>query len=973
MRQTKEGIDAVRVGNVAAPNANLGVAASPVGSLGAPAPYDPLQGLAQALSGLNPALNAIGTHKAKEDGEEQKMLGARAREMQVERDPIAMTPEQNPYWQQGYMEQHGKVAGQAAANEMLDEFERQKDNPEFNPHGFVASFKQSQLAGLKDPDALKGMLPALDHATGVVLNQYSKQALQEFRANQSSFLMRGASDLVKGFTKEQDPIVRRQAYEAFAMDQVQKNGMTKREVATTVALELIARSNELRPEDFQWAFERNPDDPKSLALAEVLAPDGTPLRVHLEKGMAQAEARRKKDIEDAALQQNYRTSAEVERALLEDPMSLGDPVNHGLFNSGALGLYKTPAAVAEAIKKVWDAQKKVTDENADWDLIMRYGKNAPRSLLENQVYKKRMEKMNKSLWLNSDLNDPKQMATVATTILRQYEDKGIIDARFESMLKNVGTMGFSRDANGEPTKDITPEFRVAHEMYRAVRASNNPQLMSLIPEEGRVILDVFNEQIENGATEANAFRTAKMVGSPDARAAIKIAFNNAAEENEAVKGEESYLTSNFRRNENGAWISASNSKFLATETVRLAKQKFGVANGALSMEQALKIAREEVQATHTYDGYGSFVRVPPGANKGDFRNGMKMFVEQAAKDYKAANGKDLAGYAVMVTGTGPDMVYTLRDPLMNELASKPYADIHQDYLKYRQTDVASIAKNNNLVADYKAGKITSQQIAEQWPQIQTAHANGMIDSKTFERMSAQRKAVEERAFRDKSSAALKARTFVPQGDNPMKDTGPLLIGEKIVDPKGANLSTKEYALEYAKTNPDFALTAFGEGMRLDVYKDKAGKRTIGLGYNIDARDEATVRREFTAAGITGDRIDRVLNGEEQITPREAVRLYEVIKPEYVNRAKKHFGPEWDQFPPHVKAVMVDIAYNGGVSNFPKILEDMQRGDWKAAADKLSVSYTDHETKKSVYNARRVNLWRGMLAGPDVFTEMVKRG
>jgi GH24 family phage-related lysozyme (muramidase) len=202
----------------------------------------------------------------------------------------------------------------------------------------------------------------------------------------------------------------------------------------------------------------------------------------------------------------------------------------------------------------------------------------------------------------------------------------------------------------------------------------------------------------------------------------------------------------------------------------------------------------------------------------------------------------------------------------------------------------------------------------------------------------------------------------------------LKLGAQIPQPGGLNMGTKDYALDALKEdNPDFALTAFAEGLRLHTYADSAGKRTIGLGYNIDARSPEQVTKDFGRSGISADRVDDILAGKASITPREAKRLYEIVKPEYVSIAKHHFGEAWDGFPPNIKAVLTDMAYNGGNKLFGPIIDSMKAGKFDEAAQNVKAFYRDKDSGEMVFNKRRVNLWRGMMSGQNLFEQMVQQG
>jgi len=965
MRQVRDRIEPL---NAQAPErapVQQQVAASPTDALGVPRPANQMEDLAQALSSLNPALQKFAERKQKEEADQKIAEGERHRAMQADNAPVAMTPEQNPYWQIGYMRQHGKMMGLQASADMEKEFALRRNEQGFNPDSFFAEFRQKELAGMTDKDALGGMLPALTGTEARLRDQWGKKVVDDVRQNEANALNAGAAALVTSLRTL--PAEQRQpTYKSFIDEQVRTNRMTQREAAQAVVAAL-ANDPEAKPSDFDWTLTK---DDSGIALADVAGPGGAPMRHALEAAKAHAVKREQDQLTAEAKSRNTITSVEYARLLKEDPVALGDPTQWVLSNSGQFGLYNTPEKVEAGFKELWDAQKKKKDEDSTWAYILKAGKFAPRAVREQPEYKKKLNAMNRDQWMKTDLNDPKQVAGLTNFMLHQYNELGVLDEGFESMLKASNTAGVEFGPDGKPTNKITSEFRTSFEVYRAVLASANPQLVDFMPDGARAILGTFKDELENGATEADAFRVAKLINTEEAKKRGNLAFDSATERAAAVNDVASYLTSNLRFNGNGFGISADNAKEMGNKVVERAVRyvKMG-----MNTKTALKTARDEFTATHVHDGHSSFVAIPPGVNRDEMSKDLSVFVAKNLADYKAQHGLDASSYFVQPTLNGSETSYQVFGPMMIPIGEPmTVSQLHQAGVKARHQDPQSVADAQNAIADAQAGRITPEAAQANFPRTNELFNAGVLDARTYERINAAKKAKDEADFKAGLDKVRKTRsTFaIPQGDF-MDGTKDMHIGAPVPNPTGANLSTKDYAAQYAKSNPDFALTAFAEGLRLGVYEDSVGKKTIGLGYNIDSRSPEQVRKEFTAAGIAGDRIDRVLKGEEQITPREAVRLYEVVKPTYVARAKKHFGPEWEAFPENVKAVLTDIAYNGG--SFSNIVEDLKAGRFDDAAGKVSVSYFDKKLGKQVYNTRRVNLWRAMMDSTDTFESIVKRG
>jgi GH24 family phage-related lysozyme (muramidase) len=174
----------------------------------------------------------------------------------------------------------------------------------------------------------------------------------------------------------------------------------------------------------------------------------------------------------------------------------------------------------------------------------------------------------------------------------------------------------------------------------------------------------------------------------------------------------------------------------------------------------------------------------------------------------------------------------------------------------------------------------------------------------------------------------------------------------------------DLAKQFYGTNPGAALAIIGEGYSPRVYKDQGGM-AIGLGYNISTKSPDQVRKDFRAAGVPPQDIDSVLDGRRELTPQQAVKLFENSNKKYEETAKQAYGPGYDKLPKEVKAVLFDMAYNAGTpGKFPTVLNLFRQGKYDEAAKNLTLKFKD-ENGNWKNNERRVQLWREMLSGDFV--------
>jgi len=123
-----------------------------------------------------------------------------------------------------------------------------------------------------------------------------------------------------------------------------------------------------------------------------------------------------------------------------------------------------------------------------------------------------------------------------------------------------------------------------------------------------------------------------------------------------------------------------------------------------------------------------------------------------------------------------------------------------------------------------------------------------------------------------------------------------------------------------------------EGLRLQAYRDTAGKLTIGYGFNLDAGDAKAIcnclKLDYEAirngAAITEAQADAILD----------------LQLGMVNAQAKTLFPNFGQMPCDVQAVVQDVIFNLGLRGFMEFhdtIASLKAGDWNGAADHLTDS------------------------------------
>ena len=147
-----------------------------------------------------------------------------------------------------------------------------------------------------------------------------------------------------------------------------------------------------------------------------------------------------------------------------------------------------------------------------------------------------------------------------------------------------------------------------------------------------------------------------------------------------------------------------------------------------------------------------------------------------------------------------------------------------------------------------------------------------------------------------------------------------------------NKTAQEYAIERArqKRSMDY-LNMFkeNEGYKTKVYKDTKGKRTAGIGFNLE---DVGNRKFLKDSGID---INEILAGRE-LTDKEVIKMYNHSLTQAFNDAKK-FDPNFAKRPEPVKKALVDMAFNLGLTKlnkFKKMRAALMQNDYKVAADEM---------------------------------------
>ncbi len=136
-----------------------------------------------------------------------------------------------------------------------------------------------------------------------------------------------------------------------------------------------------------------------------------------------------------------------------------------------------------------------------------------------------------------------------------------------------------------------------------------------------------------------------------------------------------------------------------------------------------------------------------------------------------------------------------------------------------------------------------------------------------------------------------------------------------------------------------------EGERFKVYKDTVGKRTVGVGFNMDSPN---ARKVWETAGIKTS-FDDVLNGKTPITKADSDALLRVTM-ETAEKDARKLVPNFDTHPENVQSAIIEMSFQLGkptLSQFKRTLNAIKKGQYELAAKFLKQSKYATQTPNRV--------------------------
>jgi lysozyme len=121
-----------------------------------------------------------------------------------------------------------------------------------------------------------------------------------------------------------------------------------------------------------------------------------------------------------------------------------------------------------------------------------------------------------------------------------------------------------------------------------------------------------------------------------------------------------------------------------------------------------------------------------------------------------------------------------------------------------------------------------------------------------------------------------------------------------------------------------------EGVEPSVYTDTKGKRTIGIGFNLE---EPSNRKKAESLGLN---VQDMLSGKKTLSDKEIKLLYNESIKQAADDANA-FLPQAGRQPAVVQKVLIDMAFNLGrtkLNKFKNMRAALLEGDYNKAAEEM---------------------------------------
>lgn len=930
-----------------------------------PGPNNALK-LAGALAEFNPKLTAYVDSKLKEEEDKSKQQGALGY-LQGE------SPDgQNESWKDGYMALKWQDFGRQRSVAIVEEFEKNKDDPNFDVMGLIRQHIHEDLAGIQeDPRAIDQYLSQIMPLTENLQVQYHKHQQGLVSEETDRLLSARVGDLFTQYG-QLSPAEFRQILDNDAPTW-QAMGKTKKDMSAAYLDQLIAYAEANNDTSvFAFAKEKGADQ---IALEDVPGYKQKLFDAHNRVVEAEKKA--------------WKAATELERADKNTYFNnlLVNDVNNPELNWDNIREHIGPHSLwtgeqaANFYEQVMRARAKGKDEGEALAVISDINTDpiTLKSRMSRTEYKAAYKTATAGIFSSIDPNDPNSIKIGVARLIDLHVRSGVPSDELKNILGTVNTAAVDTF-----TGQVSPDLMFAVQLHKAITDSGNPDLLRdyTTDDSSTILHQIINRLDQRPLTEetlADAIQRVKSSRSEPAQQLAELTVKAPGFAQQLKNDVESEF--NGTLSTIGGWLGMGDGPGQNIEAVQMDvynKVRELVLQNGMPLEAAKEEAVRQAKAKFTTDGHGNFFATPKGLTgvKDVLGKGMKLAIDEAKSKFGADNNyiallrQDNKTYDIVNTTSGQPVSTMSAEQVMGLARPVSFGDPENI-----QQSAELVGKLKKVAAGSSAARIDAlakmPELVNNYDEVTRLLATDVF---SFQERRAIRAAME----RKRQADAAVVRKDVQEMQSMVRHGDIFKNGiRQVPNDNGVALSTTlsntanpmtpgnvaELAKYYYKNNPKSALVMMAEGVALKAAPDADGNLAVGFGYNFGARSVKEAAADLRRAGVATESIPAVMQGKKEITMDQAIRLFDISSAQYEKIASRAYGDGYDKLPKNVKAVVFDMAYNAGSpSKFKEVIGLFKQGDYSGAAKKLQLKYWDKNKQKYVNNERRVQLWREMLSG-----------
>lgn len=927
---------------------------------------DPLFGLVDALSGLQPSLQNYAAmrereQKAKDDADYELGMADQLQGKQLVEGASSSRA-------RGYMYLQRGEEGRKASAELSQQVEDLKDDPEFlsqwshDPQEGVRQLVKSRIAqdtgGIADPTQIKAYAQQVMPLLEQLPQRFAAHQRQRVEEETEQALANRTLDIVNF---QGTPEERRQMFNN-DWPTWEAVGKTRKDYANAVVEALIVKATET-------------NSPELLNVADVPGEDGVSFTMNpaLKEKVNRARQTIIKaehdELKKATLQQRQMTKLRYEDLIATNPYSEELEISNLAKETGEFGALSGDDEIGVLWGRVLDARK-AFDKASVVEEYMVPHESQWAANSNNTDFKKFYNKQSSEIYNQINWEDPNSARGGVNELLRRHrvstlpseELKGIAGALTTSSVNAI-------------TGEVPGSTMLALQVYKAIQGSTTPGLSAAYfdGDKGvmaKLISDELGARDLTQATVAESIQRVQM-SMKDSTKKLRKDIEGDQSVTKAVK---SMVTDKLT----GLFTTDIDDRrgielYAHDRVVSLMTTQH------LPLDKALTVAEVEISQKYAATGDGGYLEVPKGMAAEDMLQGRKLFLENYNKQHGRGDRE------LMLNEDGE--TYTLWDknlsvPLDRSIPTRALLAMDKPLTfgtpeqHAKVVDLASklkIAMKDSTKWDAKLDALSGDLAANR------GLIDTLLEGSTFGLLEKTR--LKAHLFRNDMAASIKTRAefqdairanrelLTPKGlPSVLNGKSPLSTTLPAAFLKGTPKNVYEMALSVYDESPVAAMIMTAEGLQLNPYADNKGT-AIGFGYNMGMHSQKQNMLNLRKVGVSAEDAGHIVAGKVPpgkryaLTTEQAVKLLDITMEPYVKQAKEVYGTGWSFLPDHAKSVLIDMSYNtGNVAQFRKTISLFKEGKLHEASKQLTLKYADRDTGKMVSNDRRIQIWREMLSG-----------